>query len=55
MTRESGERYFEHLREVTLISLRKGMTKDFDEVLISLLHDIIEDTDISYNTLKELF
>lgn len=55
VTRESGERYFEHLREVTLISLRKGMTKDFDEVLISLLHDIIEDTDISYNTLKELF
>lgn len=53
--RKSWERYFEHLKEVTLIWLKEWLTKDFNEVLISMLHDIIEDTDISFQTLRELF
>lgn len=55
VNRKSWERYFEHLKQVTEIWLREGLTTSFEEVLISMLHDIIEDADISFETLRELF
>lgn len=52
--RENWERYFEHLRAVANIILSMdNPTKD--KVLIALLHDSIEDTDIDFYTIKKLF
>ncbi len=42
--RESGERYFEHLRETALILVDELEVTDPDLVISALLHDILEDT-----------
>ncbi len=41
--RESGERYFEHLRAVALILIDYLRVKDYELIIATLLHDIIED------------
>lgn len=52
--RDAWERYFEHLREVVNVVLQlKNPT--IDKVIIALLHDSIEDTNIDYHTLKVLY
>ncbi len=42
-TRESGERYFEHIRAVALIQIDYLRIKDFELIITALLHDIVED------------
>jgi GTP pyrophosphokinase len=41
--RDSGERYFEHLRSVALIVMVHMRVRDPDVIVAALLHDIIED------------
>ncbi len=41
--RESGERYFEHLRMVTLIVIDYLGVTDYRVIIAALLHDIVED------------
>ncbi len=53
--RNGGDRYLEHLRETSLILLREKKDVSFDEIIIALLHDIIEDTDMDFRSIKFLF
>ena len=41
--REGGERYFEHLRAVTLVVMEILRVRRSDVIIAALLHDIIED------------
>ena len=41
--RDSGERYFEHLRAVALILLEYLEIHDYEIIVAALLHDIVED------------
>jgi len=41
--RESGERYFEHIRAVALILIDHLRVKDYELIIAALLHDIVED------------
>ncbi len=41
--REDGDRYFEHLREVTLIAILYLGITDYRDIVCLLLHDIVED------------
>ena len=43
--RESGERYFEHLRSVSLILILYLRVRNADVIAAALLHDILEDID----------
>ena len=43
--RESGERYFEHIRAVALIVVDYLRVRDADLIVAALLHDIVEDRD----------
>ncbi len=51
--RHSGEPYFTHPCEVALILCDLGM--DSSTVAAALLHDVVEDTDVSYDELKDEF
>lgn len=51
--RVSGEPYFSHPVEVAFILVELGM--DTDSICAGLLHDVIEDTDISYVDVKKKF
>lgn len=51
--RDSGELYLLHPLEVTLIILDMGM--DIDAVIAGLLHDVVEDTDITIDDIAEKF
>lgn len=42
--RESGERYFEHVRATALIMVDELGITDVDMIMASLLHDMLEDT-----------
>lgn len=42
--RSGGERYFEHLRAVTLILLEYLEVTDYTLIVSAILHDIVEDT-----------
>lgn len=53
--RSSGERYFEHLLAVVDLYLDNEKNPTFNWVMIALLHDIIEDSDIDCDTLSYLF
>ncbi len=54
--RDDWDRYFEHLREVTKIIINKEINDDVSifQVLVALLHDIIEDTDIDADALEKM-
>lgn len=54
VARDDWERYFEHLRAVANIVLELPYPNT-DKVLIALLHDSIEDTNIDFHTLKILY
>lgn len=51
-SRETGERYFEHPRAVTLILMDECKIKDPDIIIGSLLHDTPEDTAIFGSILR---
>jgi len=48
--RDSGERYFEHLRSVALVLIDECKIKNPDLIIASLLHDSIEDSPIFGNS-----
>lgn len=50
--RESGERYFEHLRSAALILMDEAKIFDRDMIVAALLHDAGEDTGIFGNIKK---
>jgi (p)ppGpp synthase/HD superfamily hydrolase len=50
--RDSGERYFEHVRNVALILIDECKILEPDLIISALLHDTIEDTPIFGNTTK---
>lgn len=51
--RHSGEPYFEHCLSVALILAELRM--DIDTIIAGLLHDTVEDTDVSFEDIRELF
>ena len=51
--RKSGEPYVVHPLEVAIILAELGM--DIDTVVAGLLHDVLEDTEATYEELKENF
>jgi len=54
--RKSGEPYFHaHVKEVAKISLIELPNPTIKRVLVGLLHDILEDTDITLQTIENLF
>lgn len=53
-SRDSGERYFEHLREVAGILIEHGY-QEADYIILAILHDSLEDTFISLSMLEQLF
>jgi GTP diphosphokinase / guanosine-3',5'-bis(diphosphate) 3'-diphosphatase len=53
-SRDSGERYFEHLRDVATILIDNGF-KEADYIILAILHDSLEDTYISLSMLEQLF
>lgn len=52
--RDSGERYFEHPREVVTTLIERGF-KDRDTVIMAFLHDVVEDTNTPFPIITELF
>jgi len=54
---EEGEplRYFEHVRRVAIVLMDEAHIYDPDLICIALLHDVLEDTDISVGVLEQLF
>lgn len=53
--RKSWERYFEHLLSVVDLYLDNEENPNFDWVMVAMLHDIMEDSDVDFKTLKHLF
>lgn len=53
--RRSGKRYFEHLKEVTDIVLKELPYPTVRKVVIAMLHDMIEDTEVDVDALKKMF
>lgn len=53
-TRDSGERYFEHPRDVALILVERGHA-DRDTIITALLHDVLEDTYVEPRVIICLF
>ena len=53
--RDSWEPYFEHLERTAIIILEEFENPNFEKVILALLHDIVEDTNISHNKLEEFF
>ena len=52
--RASGEEYFSHPLEVAFIAAQE-YELDIDSIVASLLHDVVEDTETSIKTIKNLF
>jgi len=52
--RDSGERYFNHPREVAVTLIDHGLG-DRDTVIMALLHDVIEDTNTPFPVIINLF
>lgn len=53
--RDEGVPYFEHIRAVMEILIHEANTFDDTILTIAALHDVIEDTDCTYNDIKEAF
>jgi len=52
--RDSGERYFEHPRDVAIMLIERGL-KEKDLIIKALLHDLVEDTNTPYPVIINLF
>jgi GTP pyrophosphokinase len=52
--RDTGERYFEHVRGVANILIDHGYVKA-DDIILGILHDILEDTTMMLSMLERLF
>ena len=52
--RASGEEYFSHPLAVAMLAA-KGYELDIDSIIAALLHDVVEDTETSIKTIKNLF
>jgi len=53
--RENDERYFIHLRETAYIILNEFPNPTIEKLKVAFLHDVIEDTKVTFNTIKESF
>ncbi|MEI6671922.1 MAG: HD domain-containing protein [bacterium] len=53
ITRDEGTPYIVHTISVAIYAMEDGV--DTDTVIVCLLHDILEDTDISEEEIRELF
>lgn len=53
--RNDGERFFNHLRNSAFNITRYNKNASFDAFLVAILHDVIEDTDIDFRTLRFYF
>lgn len=53
--RRDGKRYFEHLRSVTDIILKELPYPTVRKVIVAMLHDMMEDTEVDFDTLKKTF
>ncbi len=51
--RSSGEPYFIH--PVAVVNILADLNMDDETIVAGLLHDVLEDTDISYDDFKEIF
>lgn len=51
--RSSGEPYFIH--PVAVANILADLNMDDETIMAGLLHDILEDTDLSYDSMKEMF
>lgn len=56
VSRDDGERYFEHLRAVALILMVHLRVRDTDAIVAALLHDIVEDIpEWNYDRIRDMF
>lgn len=53
-TRDTDERYFEHVRAVATVLIDHDYT-DADYIIVAILHDALEDTNISLSMIEQLF
>lgn len=53
--RNTWWRYFDHLIRVMQYIVKNSKTPNIKKTIMSICHDLIEDTDISFSTLKEIF
>ncbi len=53
-SRDGGERYFEHPRRVALRAIAAGFDST-EQIIICLLHDVVEDTDTPLTVIITLF
>lgn len=53
--RNTGWRYFDHLIRVMQYLIISSKNPSIKKTIIAICHDIIEDTDITFTTLKEIF
>lgn len=53
--RRDGKRYFEHLKSVTDIVLKELPHPSLNKVIVAMLHDMMEDTEVDFQTLKRIF
>lgn len=53
--RNTGWRYFDHLINVMQFTVFNSKNPTIKKTIIAMCHDMIEDTDISFSTLKDIF
>ncbi len=53
-SRDTGERYFEHVRSVAMILVDAGYS-EAEDIIVAILHDVLEDTTIPLSMLEQLF
>ncbi len=54
-TRISGERYFNHIKSVATILITEFPTISLEQVIAALLHDVVEDSPITMQTIENIF
>lgn len=54
-TRDEGVPYFEHIKGIMEILVKEANTTEDEVLTVAALHDILEDTDCTYEELREKF